>query len=335
MVLSHQNDAATVPGWYRDRSVLVTGGSGFIGRHLARELLAQNARLRVLTRSNTLPGGAEVEHCRGDLDDAASLGEACRGIDTIFHAAGLADASARAALHWRVNTEGTRRLLQAAATAGVAHFVFLSSVKAMGEGGGRCIDEDWPLPPRTAYGQAKRAAEDWVLEVGRHSDMHVVNLRPAPVYGPDGGGNLPRLVAAVRRGILPPLPEIGNKRSLVHVSDLVQVALQAAWHPAANRKTYIVTDGRAYSTREIVDLIRRGLGRSVPRWTVPLGALRALAQFGDALGRLWGRPLPFDSEALEKLFGSACYCSERIRRELDYRPRRTLADAIPEILAKL
>ncbi len=95
------------------------------------------------------------------------------------------------------------------------------------------MTEDWDAPPETPYGRAKRAAEERVLAVGRESGMQTVNLRPALVYGPGIQANLLRLIEAVRRGWLPPLPETGNRRSLVHVDDVVQALLLAAAHPAA------------------------------------------------------------------------------------------------------
>jgi UDP-glucose 4-epimerase len=92
-----------------------------------------------------------------------------------------------------------------------------------------------------------------VLAVGRESGMHTVNLRPALVYGPGMKGNLARLIAAVRRGWLPPLPETGNRRSLVHVDDVAQALLLAAAQPAAAGRTYFVTDGRPIRAGNCID----------------------------------------------------------------------------------
>lgn len=327
---------------YTGRRVLVTGGTGFIGRHLVGELLNQGAQVRVLMRAGTpqpLSWSGRVALCYGDLEDTESLSRACCSVETVFHAAGFAHAWAEesaelAERHWRVNALGTRRLLEAAKGCGVQRLVYFSSVKAMGEDGTQCIDEDWPLPPQTPYGRAKRQAEQWVVEVGQHSGMHVVNLRLALVYGPGGRGNLERMVGAIERGLFPPLPEVGNRRSMVHVLDVVQVALSAADHPVANQKTYILTDGHPYSSREIYDLIRRGLGQPIPGWAVPAGLLRGLAKTADLIEWLRGRRIGFNSEVLDKLLGSACYNSDKIQRELGYRPSWSLAKAIPEILQK-
>lgn len=318
-------------GFYQQRPVLVTGGAGFIGRHLVTELWTLGARVRVLVQ----PGRpapldwAGVELVTGDLADAASLARACVGVDTIFHAAGFAHADAAntpdfAARHWAVNAEGTFRLLEAATAAGVKRFVFLSSVKAVGDPGPQCVDETWDAPPETPYGQAKRAAEERVLTVGRESGLQGVNLRLSLVYGPGSRGNLQRLAGAIRSGWFPPLPETGNRRSLVHVQDVVQAALLTAFHPAAAGRTYLVTDGRPYSGRELYEVICRVLGRSAPRWSVPASVLQATAGLADGLEKLRGRRDNSARAALDKLLGWACYSSARISAELGYQPAWTL-----------
>lgn len=198
----------------------------------------------------------------------------------------------------------------------------------MGEPGEACADEDWPLPPMTPYGQAKRAAEDAVLEVGARYGMHVVNLRLAMVYGPGGRGNLERMAALVRRGWFPPLPETGNRRSLVYVDDVVSAMRLVAHAPAAAGRTWIVADEAAYSGRELYVALRAALGLAPCRHAVPAGGLAMVAAIGDRLERLLGRRLPFDSEVLDKLLGSAWYSSARLRGELGWRPQVSLAEGL-------
>ena len=283
----------------------------------------------------------------GDLLDPASLAVACEGIETVFHCAGYAHAFASSDpdAHWRINFEGTRNLLAAAGGAGVRRFVFLSSVKAMAEPGDACADEDWPGEPATPYGCAKRAAEDLVLKAGAKFGMHVVNLRLAMVYGRGGRGNLERMARGIRVGWFPPLPETGNRRSLVHVDDVVAAMRRVVETPAANGGTYIVADARAYSGREIYDAIRgavldsvcrgfRFAGRQAPtlHWSVPAGLLRVGARVGDGIGALLDRPMPLNSEVVERLLGSAWYSPARIERDLGWRAQVGLAEGVREML---
>lgn len=202
----------------------------------------------------------------------------------------------------------------------------------MGEGGEFCLDESSLTGPVSPYGRAKLGAEGLVLEAGRKHGMHVCNLRLPLVYGRDNRGSVWRMIAAIDRGWFPPLPETGNKRSMVHVDDVIQALLHTADNPAAHGHTYLVTDGRIYSTHQIHAGICKALGRPLSRWTIPIGLLHMAARIGDAIGRIRGRSFVFDSGVLDKLTGSACYSCEKIKTELGYRPTRFLEDGLREMV---
>lgn len=313
---------------------LVTGASGFIGFRLVRSLLEAGERVRVFSR-RSLPGDFEV--VSGDLSDLDGLRVACAGMQSVFHCAGHAHAfkaiaETDVALHRQVNFEGTRNLVEAAGQAGVRHFIFLSSVKAMAEPGLACVDEDWEGAPQTAYGQAKREAEEAVLDAGRRYGMHVVNLRLAMVFGAGGRGNLERMGRLVKRGFFPPLPETGNHRSLVHVDDVISAMRLVASDARARGRTYIIASREAPSGRQLFDALRSAQGMAPCRWSVPASALRLAASLGDGLEKLTGRRFPLDSEAVDRLLGSAWYSPARIERELGWQARISLADGLKEML---
>lgn len=329
-----------MPGIWKDRTVLVVGGTGFIGSHLLGALLKQGADVTVLSR-NTSPGD-NARACKmisGDLTRPASLEGVCRDMDVVFHLGGHAHAVDQLdgksdEINSRVTVEGSRMLVEQSLKAGVRQLIFFSSVKAMNEGGENCFDETAPCLPVTAYGRAKHDAEMLILDAAK-AGLSSTILRLPMVYGPGCKGNLPRMIQAVARGRFPPLPETGNRRSMVDVRDVVQAALLAATNPVAAGKTYIVTDGRAYSTRQIYEWICEALQVSVSRWTIPLPVLRMAAHIGDAIGRIKGRRFMFDTAALDKLTGSAWYSSEKISRELNYRPAHTLKDSLPGMVMEL
>jgi len=258
-------------------------------------------------------------------------------VDIIFHLAGKAHALSETRQdedeYFRINVEGTRRLLEAAKAAGVRRFVFFSSVKAMGEGDDECQDELAVCHPEIPYGKSKLEAERLVLEGGYVPEPVV--LRLSMVYGPTGKGNLPRMIESVRKGRFPPLPETGNKRSMVHVDDVVQAAILAAEKVEAAGQTYIVTDGIPYSTRQIYEWICHALEKPVPSWYVPIGMLKTLARVGDGIGAFQGRRFMFDSDALDKLLGSAYYSSGKIKRELGYKPVCDLRSTLSEMVHRL
>jgi nucleoside-diphosphate-sugar epimerase len=261
---------------------------------------------------------------KADLSSDAIPDADFSSVRTLYHLASTAhaveDTGADADIYRPVIVDGTRRLLDAATAHGIKRFIYVSSVKAMGEGNPsglplKPIDESWPHTPQGRYGMAKAEAEELVLGSGL---PHAVVLRPTMVFGPGERGNLQRMVEAVQRGRFPPLPDTGNKRSMIHSDDVVEYILRAAMLPIAAGKTYIVTDSEAVSTRELYDAIRESLGMPRCNWSVPLFLLKVAALFGSAAGYLSGRPMPLDCETLGKLTGSAWYSPLKAQRELDF-----------------
>ncbi len=313
---------------------LVSGASGFIGRYLCQRLRERGVRIRALMRHKCLGPWDEVlvADLANNLPD-----NVLHGVDTVFHLAGKAHALSETrqdeSEYHAINTAGTQRLLEACQIEGVQRFVMFSSVKAMGEGGVECLDEGADIPPETPYGRSKLDAEQLVLKGGYVS--HPVVLRLSMVYGPIEKGNLPRMIHAIVRGRFPPLPELGNQRSMIHVDDVVRAALLVAERSGAAGGTYILTDGRAYSTRQMYEWICEALGKSVPSWYAPVFVLRLLALMGDGIGVLRGRRFVFDSDAMEKLVGSACYNSGLIEKELGFKPERNLQESLDEIVVAL
>jgi len=293
---------------------LVTGATGFIGRRL------REPHHRALVRTSTGRGNEVV----GDLLDPPSLAHAVVGVSAVIHCAGVSDAdAANPSFLWRINVDGTRNLATAAANAGVNRFVMLSSVKAMAEPGTECVDESWPGAPTTPYGQSKRAAEEVVREIGARSGMEVVILRPAPVYGRGCRGLIATLVRLVAQGWFPQLPETGNRRSWLHVADLIQAIHLAATHPAAAGQTFIVAHPTPLSTLELADLIRAALALPPPRVRVPLPLLRLAQKIPGRIGRL-----------VERLTASACYLPTHLEATLGWRAQVDFPTGFAEMVGR-
>jgi nucleoside-diphosphate-sugar epimerase len=276
------------------------------------------------------------------------------GHEIVFHLAGKVHALAEVAQdemeYFRVNTKGTQNVLEASKAAGVRRFVFFSTIKAMSRDGDRletigigmgkrAIANNGPLSetdgvePDTPYGRSKLEAERLVLEGGYIPEPVV--LRLSMVYGAGAKGNVNRMLKAVSRKRFPPLPEFGNRRSMVHVHDVVQAAVLAAQKREAIGHIFIISDGRAYSTRQIYECMCRFLNCPYPRWTVPKWSLRVLGFAGDAIGHLSGRRFVFDSASLSKLVGSAWYSSNKIKSLLGFSPRWDLESAMPEMIVEM
>ncbi len=302
-----------------------------LGRPLCHTLHSHGWRVIAVTRKQE--AGPWDESIQADLASQETFSMPS-DIDVVFHLAGKAHALSETKQdekeYFRINTEGTRRVLEAAQASGVRRFVFFSSVKAINEGGTECLDEASPCLPVTPYGKSKLEAERLVLE-GNYVPEPVV-LRLSMVYGPSPKGNLPRMIEAVAKGRFPPIPEFGNRRSMVHVEDVVQAAILAAERSEAIGQTYLVTDGQPYSTRELYEWICQALGKPIPGWRIPKIVFRGLAKVGDIIGGVRGRRFMFDSDTLEKLAGSACYSSQKIEQELGFRAHHHLRESLPDII---
>jgi UDP-glucose 4-epimerase len=316
------------------RVYLVTGASGFVGRALCRRLRGKG-RVRGLFRSPAQ--GPWDEAVLADISTGAAPREAFDGVDTVFHLAAKTDDGrvppGDEGLFHRVNTEGTARILDASAAAGVARFVFASSIKAMGHSGGEPADETVSARPSTPYGKSKKAAEDLVLADSRLP--HACVVRATPVYGPGSKGNVSRMIRAMARGVFPAPPDTRNARSMIHVDDLARALDLCADHEAAAGRLFIVSDGRVYSTRQIYEWVRASMGKGQPVWSVPASVLRAAGKVGDALGVVAGKPLPLNGGLVERLLGSACYDSSLIRRTLGFAPEWDLERSLPAIVRGL
>lgn len=326
----------------KSQNILVTGGTGFIGRSLVEKYRLEGCTVSVLTRKNVVDMdqggvGAGIKFITGDITLPETIIGVCEGIDTIFHCAGYAHAVNESDIkssekHFRTTILGTESLLREAESADVKHIIFLSSVKAMGEGSNSMIDETSDEHPVTPYGKAKLEAEKLIKAWGNKNKRLTSILRLPLVYGRGSKGNIPRMISAIANGRFPPFPKIENKRSMVHVDDVVTAMLLIEEKQNTNCEIFIVTDGQVYSTRLIYEHICRSLGRKIARWTIPVYVLKMGAVFGDVVEWALGKSIGLNSEMLQKLIGSSWYSCGKIQRELGFQPRSTLVSALPEMI---
>ena len=203
----------------------------------------------------------------------------------------------------KINVNVTADLLSLSAKHNVKKFIFVSSVKA---GGipirGKCATEEDQYNPEGIYGKTKREAELQVLEVGRKFGMHVSIVRPALIYGPNVKGNLQLMVSGIKKGWFPPIPETGNRRSMIHVDDIVHVLLLLVNNKKADGEIFIATDGRTYSSRNIYEIMSHVLGNNVPRWSVPKFLMSAMALISPNL-----------KYKMDKLLADECYSTEKLQ----------------------
>ena len=291
---------------------LITGATGFIGQRLIANI---NGNIRVLSRNKYLNYDTVVCDFEKDLIPDSTL----FGVDIVFHLAGIAhDVNYKAKaqdIYQKVNVDATIRLAELAVKSNVRRFVFVSSVKAGGGGASdRCATEIDQGIPEGVYGETKREAELELLKLGKESGMHVAIIRPSLVYGLNVKGNLQLMLSGIKKGWFPPLPETGNKRSMIHVDDLVRAILLVADDDRANGEIFIATDGTPHSSRYIYNAMCSALDKSIPKWSVP----KILFDMASLVN-------PRIRYKLNKLLGDECYSSAKLEA-LGFKAHKTLKD---------
>ena len=269
--------------------VLVTGATGFTGQALLRKLCARPLRVRALARGSSARDGLAdlpVEWITGQVYDPGTVQTAMAGVEYVFHVAaayrdpGIADAEYR-----RVHVDSTRLLAEAAARQpGFRRFVHVSTVGVHGHIEHPPADETAPFHPGDIYQRTKAEAETWLHGFAREQGLPYAVLRPAAIYGPGDR----RLLKVFRMANAPVFVLLGRGRCLyhlIHVDDLTEALIRAAWHPAALGEAFICGNPAATPLAEMGRIIAAELGRPFRPVRLPAAPFFALAALTEAVCR--------------------------------------------------
>ena len=321
---------------------LITGVTGFIGGHMAERLVQERMRVRCLVRASSdtsLLEQLDVDLVVGDLAGAGSLAGAADGCRYVVHCAAHVSDWATVEEISRVNVDGTRRLLEAAAAASVERFVHVSTTDVYGYPRGTAIDETYAGTRfRNWYSETKRAAEE---EVHRARGLETVILRPATVYGPRSTDVVGEIARAIRGGHMVLIGRGRPVAGLVYVSNLVDAAVLALRHEAAPGQAFNVTDGVPVTWRQFTDDLAAGLGCRPPRWSMPYplasGLGFALEHGYRLLRRATGLKTPplLSRQAVHVLGLSQDFSNRKAREVLGWGPRVGYSAGLEATLAWL
>jgi len=320
-----------------DCTVLVTGASGFIGRHTQAYLLEMGFTVRVLLRSNTMlrtDSHPKLQKYFGNITDVESLKKACDGVGYIVHLAGIAHVNCDEDYAHEINVGGTKLLLDAAIARNVEKFVLVSSSLAVEAKG----DPD----ASTAYGATKLMAEKLIMDEHIKGNILGVVLRPANVYGVGMRGNIALLIRLISRGLVPKLPTLENRVSMLGVNDLNLAIYLSLKSERANGRTYLVTDGQQYSISAIEREIYGALGKKMSRLEMPRVLLYSMFSAADLLGRIlriFRLDLPIlgnlNLRTYRRLVSDNLFESNQICDELSFKPQSTFHSELPKIVGKI
>ncbi|WP_375313662.1 NAD-dependent epimerase/dehydratase family protein [Bradyrhizobium sp. A5] len=260
--------------------VLVTGASGFVGRHVAPALALAGWSVRRAVRS---PEGLDDEVVIESIGPETDWSAALQGVDAVVHLAARVHHKHEehaVQLYRNVNIAGTLHLARSAATAGVRQFIFVSTVLVHGRSNeGRApFSENDILTPRGLYGMSKAAAEAGLKTLARDSDMNISVIRPPLVYGAGAKGNFALLTRAVSLGLPLPFGAIRNQRAFLAVQNLSSFIARRLAHPdtASNFEIFLVADREQVSTPEFIDRLAKAAGKNSRLFGMPPNLLSTL-----------------------------------------------------------
>jgi len=307
--------------------ISVTGGTGFVGRHVVAALLDAGASVRLLARD---PGRIPAElrgRCRivvGDLLRADAIPELVAGATHVVHMAAVVGTGAVGIDGYRaVHVTATRQLAEAAAAARVDRFVHVSSVGIYGDTGASLASETRAAHPQDPYELSKWEGEEAVREVSSRTGLALVVLRPAGVYG-RWDRRLLKLFRGISRGRFVMIGRGTCRYHLVHVEDVAAAVRVALEHPAAVGQDFIIAGPEPVTVSDLIGRISRLAGKDVPRIHVPLAPVLLAARLTAAVCRPLGISPPLYPERVAFFTKQRAYSIEKARALLGFQPAVSL-----------
>ncbi len=308
--------------------IFVTGGTGFIGGEIVRQLRERGDDVVCLARSpekGKAVAALGAELVAGDLSDSAALRQGMEGCDAVIHAAAMYEvgipAKQRPAM-WEANVAGTERVMEVALEARIPRIVYVSTVGVFGNTDKKVVDESYRNPEQgftSYYEETKLEAHKIVERMISERDLPAIIVQPGGVYGPGDTSQVADLLQEFFAGKLPllPFPELGI--CMTHVEDIAGGVLLAL-DKGELGETYVIS-GPVTTMREAVELIAKVSGRKAPKRDLPTGLMKAMIPFGPLVGKLMGQP-PNLRELISSGDDVTFWASyDKAARELGYAPR--------------
>ena len=311
----------------KQRSVFISGATGFIGSTLIKRLLQENVRIYAAVLDSEDSGHLPTEVKRvtvQPLSESCDYSASLHNVNIVIHLAARVHIMQKIATDSlqefrKVNLYGTKRLAIQAAEAGVERLVFMSTIGVNGNSSGKkAFNESDDPNPHIPYSVSKLEAEICLRELSAKTGMEVVIVRAPLVYGPGIHGNFLFLLRCIAKGIPLPLASIHNRKSFLYVDNLADALVCCATHLQAAGQTYLVSDGEDVSTSKLIRQLAINLDRPARLFPFPQSLMRLV-------GKLIGK-----STVVDRLLGSLVVDSRNIRRELGWQPPFTMEEGLAE-----
>jgi GlcNAc-P-P-Und epimerase len=271
--------------------VLVTGGTGMLGRAVIPALAKAGYRVCVLVHQSPYDfwPASPLDIIWGDITDPACCQQAVSGnLDAVIHLAGRAHVRHNPTLLFKVNYQGTKNLADAAMAAGVRHFLFMSSQSVYGMTSEQPVREASQCCPVSTYGVSKLEAEKYLRVIANLGSMKYTILRPSVIYGENDSGNTMRMIRAIDQGWFLMVGSGRTRKSMTYVKNVVDVILRVILQPYARNEVFNVSDPEPYSLVQVRDTIAAALSRRPFRVSIPVGLAKFYARMVQQACLLYG-----------------------------------------------
>ena len=319
--------------------LLVTGGTGFIGSHLAERGRRLGAEVVVLGLTDRPEEKANAELLRrqgvevvaGSITDAELCRQAVRGASHVFHlAVAMREGARNDEFFESVNLDGTRLLLEASMEEGVRRFVYCSTIGIYGHRAPGITRENSPLAPGNIYERTKVSAERMVREFGARSLPYTI-LRPADVYGPRDR-RLLKLFEGVSTGRFPFFGSGEGRRHMIYVDDVVSGFFRACERDGARGESFILAGPKACTLRDLVGEIQTATGSRRYGMRFPLKPMLGIAAAIEDVSRVLGVDPPIYRRRMDFFWSDSEFDTTHARQGLDWAPRVDLPEGIRRTL---
>ncbi len=297
--------------------ILISGATGFVGSELRKELIKLGYSVRGTSKSTKLDG---IHPVPLDTKDWTPV---LKGVDTVIHCAALAHVEPSGDETFirtvkEYNVHAPLRLAKQAKDQGVKRFIFLSSVKALGESTSRRTPytNRSEYLPEDLYGESKRDAEQALEKELSGSATELVIIRPPLVYGPGVKGNFKALMGLAKKNVPLPFGAVKNKRSLVSLENLVSLIITCVKHPQPLNETFLVSDDHDVSTKELFETLTRAYDKKPKLWPCPVGLMR------------FGATILGKKAIADRLFGNLQLDITHTKKTLNWEPPVSFQQAI-------
>ncbi|MHC4561178.1 MAG: NAD-dependent epimerase/dehydratase family protein [Planctomycetota bacterium] len=310
---------------------LITGATGLLGSHIAEQLINAGQPVRVLVRPSSdtrFLDSLGVEKAFGDITDRETLTDAFKGVTTVYHAAAQVGDWGKWKWFVDVTIEGTRNMLDAAATEGIERFLHISSISAYGhpDGKGLVIDETAPLGVGlhkwSYYSRAKAEAEKLAWTAHEQGRVPVTVVKPSWLYGPRDRASLPRLIRAIRARKTKLIGDGSNRLNLTYAGNEAEGCILAATKDEALGESYNLSCDGVITQAEYFNKIAECIGAKPVTRKVPYKVVYNAAFLMELFGHMVGRKTPpLVTRYSVWLIGRQCFFSaDKARRQLGWQP---------------